>query len=396
MDFCLYGFRQAGNCIRALCACLCCLVCGGPILIIVGIVLLAAKNTRKDDVKEYNDAVSAYNPTPVDSWLPATINGASATTTTQTDPIDGDRDGINRVGVSRLVSANVATAGSFSFALQNVAAFSLNGIPSTKSRSTNGYCNLNYCSYGHMEDSCRDRFGSGARYYGGSCSSRGDCGRCEYDAPLSQVCAVVSATQPYSRDGRYRSCFYPFGEQDQNYASNTLNPSTIEVQVRKSDDPFLVLQRVTDGSNDFGISAETQRNAGIACLVIGIVLVALMIVVGCIAYRLIRKHKEKNNHVSQQQHQPQNMHQPSSYPSQNPQYQQGGYNHNTVGYGQPAGYGQPTGYGQPVNQPDYGYGNPPPQQSYGYGQPPPSQQQGYANNQPTMGYPVNQQYNQRY
>lgn len=43
---------------------------------------------------------------------------------------------------------------------------------------------------------------------------------------------------------------------------------------------------------DFGTSREEQRNAGIALLVIDIVMIVCMVIVGCVVYKLVSRHKE--------------------------------------------------------------------------------------------------------
>eukprot|EP00744_Colponema_vietnamica_P004206 GILI01006318.1.p1 GENE.GILI01006318.1~~GILI01006318.1.p1 ORF type:complete len:647 (+),score=157.75 GILI01006318.1:2-1942(+) len=336
MEFCCYGFREAGNCVRGLCACLCCLVCGGPILLIVGIVLLVAKNDRQDHIDEYNNAVDAYDPTPVNAWaVGATINGQAAAASSRTDPVEGNREDINRVGDSRVVSATVSSQSDYTYALTSVTPFTVSNVQTSRSLTVDAKCNRNLgCSFSQMSTYCSNEYGGS--YTGpNSCSDDTTCGTCSYSGVLSEVCAVVSSTVPYVRDTRYSSCFYPFGNSDQIYTRST---SQVLAYARKADDPFLVLQRVTEGTNDFGITEGEQRTAGIVCLVIGIVLIVCICGVGYAAYHFIRQHQQKNQQTQHQNHHQMQQVQPGpqlNYPQHHQQQQQQQYGQQRQNQNQP-------------------------------------------------------------
>eukprot|EP00742_Colponemidia_sp_Colp-10_P023111 GILJ01027464.1.p1 GENE.GILJ01027464.1~~GILJ01027464.1.p1 ORF type:complete len:415 (-),score=33.90 GILJ01027464.1:309-1508(-) len=376
------------------------MVCGGPILFIVGIVLLVAKNTREDDVKAYNEAVTAYDPSPVNSWQSGTIQGSSLQLTTQTNPIEGNREGINVVGESRMVYANIGQRTSYTYNLTNVQLFTADSIVTIKSKTATAYCrNSNGCIRTQMSSYCASEYGSSASFTGTTSCSSGSCGYCDYDTYLSEVCAVVSSGTPYTRDTRYKSCYYPFGNADQKY--DTSSASTIPVYARKADDPYIALQRITEGTNDFGLTEAQQRTAGIVLIAIGCALIACVCLVACVIVHFIKQH---NNSRIQPQSPQQNV--TVLVPGQVISYPTGPVQPISNGYGAPSPMQQP-GYSQPPAQnPGYGYGAPPPppqqyggsQQQMGYGQPappPPGYAQGGGYGQPQQGYGQPQQgYNQ--
>ena len=346
--FCFGAVRQAGRMAQCLCGCLFCLICGGPILFIVGIVIIASPNTREDDIKEYNTAVGAYSLTASNDWSGGTISSSTISLTTQTVVIKGNDDDVDPAS-SRYATASVSSPpSSVSYAITSITPFT-RSVTYSQSRTQSGDCQRSDC-YSGTGVSCP----SGATWTGPSHCDRGTCGTCYYTAYVSTYCVAVEktgATWAYVAD----KCFY---KNDAIYQST--NPSSVEFQVRQKGDPYIALQRITEGDDDFGITRGQQTGTGIALMVIGCIMIAAVCVVAFIVYKLVKKFIVKDDEPQQQA------------PEQQQYYNNNNNNNNAGGYGQSP---PPASYGQPVQQPaGGGYGQPPPQQQPApyYAQPAPS------------------------
>eukprot|EP00744_Colponema_vietnamica_P003655 GILI01005569.1.p1 GENE.GILI01005569.1~~GILI01005569.1.p1 ORF type:complete len:383 (-),score=85.73 GILI01005569.1:216-1340(-) len=368
--FFFYGLRAVGRMAQAICGCLCCLVIGGPVLIIVGIVLLAAKNTRTDDIATYNKAVAAYNGSAVSAWLPASVNGNYATRITSTVNVNGNLNGVNPAVSTLLETTNSLPGGTstFTFSLSNVSAFQRNFPTSRSSSSYTMNCPYsNGCTVNYMSGQC-----SGT-YYGNGCYYSGNCGSCTSYRYLSRVCVVVSSTAPYVADNSLYSCYYPFGSGSNSAKYENSNSNTgITVDVRKSDDPLIALERITKGSDDFGATAGQQRTIALVCIGIGGFFILISGCIGYCLYSMVKKATANNNNQSLMGNQ---QMQPGYTPQPGQQYQQ-----------YPPPVPQQQAYGQQYlqQQQQQGYGQPPQQQGY--------QQQGYQQGYQQQGYKQQPQY----
>ena len=149
---------------------------------------------------------------------------------------------------------------------------------------------------------------------------------------------------------------------------------TTPVRVLADNDPAIILQRITKGSDSFGLTAAEQRQLGIILLVIGLFLCCVTYgTIFCI-YRLAKGDDKKNQAFQQavpvpymwpQYHQPQTYQQPYQQPYQ--QHQQPYQQHQQPYQQQP--YQQPPAY--PIQQTAYPTAYP--QQSTGYPQKPGSE-----------------------
>lgn len=282
--FCFGALRQAGSIAKCLCGCLLCLLCGGPILLIVGIVVLVAPNTRADDVKEYNSVVAAYNHLDSDAWNPGTIGGASATLVTEQINIKGDEDGIDKAA-SRFVRAFLSSQPSnVPYAITTITPFSRTPIY-TEQRTAQGQCRFDSCLYGNGV-MCP----TAATWSGPNRCEKGDCGTCTFNVYLAKYCVAVAKNgNTWSLD-TITTCFY---NSDSIFVNN--NPSTVEFQVRQNGDPFIALQRITKGSEDFGITSGQQTTTGLILIILGAVMIAGMCIVAFIVYKLIKKYIVKDD-----------------------------------------------------------------------------------------------------
>jgi hypothetical protein len=118
------------------------------------------------------------------------------------------------------------------------------------------------------------------------------CGYCVFMAPLRGACLVVDV-QP---DGRLlvsptlASCTYPFTAQSYEFVPPEVQTWAIEVQVVSSRDPFIALQRITGGTKSFGFDTTQRQTTGIATVVTGLVLTA---VVGAVMVSAMQRKESK-------------------------------------------------------------------------------------------------------
>lgn len=385
--FCLqYGMiRAAGRMAQSACCCLCCMICGGPILFVAGIIILMAPNTREEDVNAYNSAAKLFESTPVVGWT-GTIGVQTATQ--QSDEMEvesGSMEGIDSftsVYRQALVSGEPATV---NYTLATVAPITATMITTyfssyDKVESGTATCTSSSgCSGSSATSICQDKYGSTARTTS-SCNKDKSC-YCEYTTYLSTYCIVVAETAAgsnYSFDlsPTYKSCFYPFSSVDtQKFKTTTTN--NIPFQLRLNTDPFIVMQRITKGDMDFGLTLAQQRMIGLVLLSIGCIMVACVGVISFILYKIIQGFRESSAKKEG-----------GSMEAMLP------FNNNNSGGNQYNNLAPPQHQQQ---YPPQQYHNPPPQQGYVQGPPPPPHyaqpQAGYApqQHQQAMGYPMAQQ-----
>lgn len=429
---CFDVFDQSVRMIRAAIGCLCCLVCGGPILIIVGIVVLAAPNTFKEDTDNYKAAIKTYeaNAGPVMNSTSGiiTVTGAESPRLTPVKlrvPITGVNADDIPVFYSTVVQSADLTFGS-SRTLSAVTNTHMSGSLSTKSvgpwTSSAQYGSMSFesCDRGDSrsecdrkrDQKCANKFGNGAHYYSSS--------RCTWYEKPEHYCfpleltasskAWVWSSDPTTCDyvdgdsqpmgSLTEQSFEGFGKQKLNTYSSSSSADYssnggIPVQLRAASDPYIVAMRITKGRMDFGLTKGQQRSLGLALIVVGALLVCCC--VGVIVLIKRSMNREPRNGAAiygafGRPYQPQGGYQqmpPGTYgginygpqgPQGYNQSPQGGYQQMPPDQGgyQQGGY-QQGGYGQPPQQ---GYAQPPPQQQpyqqpqQGYGQPP-QQAQGY-------------------
>merc|ERR1711991_681368 len=265
--------------------------CAGPILFLIGLIMLVGPNDREEDVNAYNSAVSAYQGT----VFPRLVN------------TDVSVDGVS-------ASDHIIYTRSASYSTGDVYTFTAtrNGVPTGSTtasiprtanvrrslRCTRDQCDRD-CSFSDYEctqDSMR-RYCSGTldgRYTQTTsdyeCDAGEVCGRCEYTGYLERACVpLVFGEAGLGRSDRYTSCEYPFEVYD--YGPNRAGGrSSFELRVVAESDPYIELQRVTEGSNDFGPTEAQQRTTGLALLILGIL---LTVCVGAALGAFCRHHHSK-------------------------------------------------------------------------------------------------------
>jgi hypothetical protein len=353
----LSGMSGCGKCLFAL---LCCIFCCGPILIIIGIAVLASDNGRVEDVTSYNDAVKAYasGDSKTLAHTVMFVNTLRLQRSAVAIDVVGNQEGVLPAEHFVFSRSNVAIPSDDLYNLdvsldanETIASTLTFDLPFAKTVTRQMRCTLEYCtsdcesssSYRcNMEAICNSVFGGVYTENDGSCNAQDTCGTCRYTGQLASACLVVhlESDNTVSQSAKYRSCHFPFTEHDYAAAS-----STVSVSVVSDKDPYIALQELTDGSDDFGLTEDQQRSAGLALLISGIV---ITVICGCLMcwWMYSRNQEQQRQRLAQEQvmqaqqcdgvpvyGQSQTNSQEPFYPPQN----------NHVTYGQPAQGGYSNG-----------------------------------------------------
>ena len=368
--------------IRCICCLICCIFCGGPICLIIGLVLLLGKNHYEDYLNEYNTAVTNWENSSTKQAIQSSTSAAIGSNifSVKTTPMS-----------TYLKTEDTKIKAATSVALksqQNVPLSNTGATVSTRIDSASR--NIAVTVINPSDDS----------YFGNQKSSTSFLQRVD---SICQVMTIQSnqisqgwSSSP-SEDGChwsiYKSTFTRYTVVPANRTSG-MN-GLVPVSLMASSDPYIALQRITKGSNSFGLTAAQQRTIGIVLIVIGCCMMVCIYGVIYLVYKKVTSSPE--NHAAFQNAVPIPLGQPvynqqpppGSYPMQQQQYpvqpaaypqqpgaypqQPGAYPQQPGAYPQqPGAYPQPGGY--PQTQPA---GYQPPAGSY----PPPAQ--GYQ----TPGYP---------
>jgi hypothetical protein len=278
--------------LRAFFCGLCCVACIGPILIVVGIVLLTTENTRDADIASWKSTIITFDTNQRAAMLATSgsVNGAVLSISEPSVLVVGDQTNIpSTTSVVLTGGAYAASQWEFQTAVGGSATNGFNVTTSlTSTRTTSVYCTKSQCtsSCGKSDYYCGSMVSracdSGGAYSGsvGCWNSDGACGTCTYVDKLSDVCVPLSfapdsdgnnstASGKWLRSTRRSGCAYPFTSPGTYAASAS---SMISVRAMSEDDPYITLQAATSGTADFGMTEETQKSTGTGALVAGIVL----------------------------------------------------------------------------------------------------------------------------
>ncbi|PWV11318.1 Surface membrane protein [Trypanosoma cruzi] len=380
---CLFGIVDAvADFFKSVVACACCLIIGGPALIIAGSMLLNQQDLRK----AFRDAVNEFDPTPMNDWT-GTINNVPITVRRESLNVQGV-DGATSVFAEAVVSVSQRSSSRLqvSVNVRTVTPF-IRMAPFRSIEKTSYTCSSRDCK-SRLNCQCNELLNSfmnqcvasGGKFVRtpGMCELDRTCGTCERTVYLRQLYLVVREVSngKYAEDTNLRSAMYAFGDLDNDYQPGV--PSTVTVRLYSSKDPYIALQRLTKGTNDLGLN---PRTVGIVLIVLGCLFLLLEIGV-CTALICYWMRRKKTSSGAPPYLAPASYGISTSGASGNaapnfyaqPAQQTGqGY---TYGQAVPPGYtyGQPP-QGQPI-PPGYTYGQPP--QGYAYGQPvSPQGQHGY-------------------
>ncbi|RNF06545.1 procyclic form surface glycoprotein [Trypanosoma rangeli] len=368
----------------------CCLIIGGPALIIAGGILL----NKGDGKKAFTEAVKEFDPTFINTWA-GNINDAPITVRRESLNVEGVTGATSVFAEATIPVGNSRSSGMLSISVNvfNVTPFNRGAIFQI-TRKLNFDCSSTSCGAGkschcdtearNFQDKCSAMNGR-LDAYPKWCRSGHKCGQCTVTLYLSRVYLVVQEVSKgkYAEDTTLQSAKYPFHATDNDYKPNV--PSTVAVRLYSNKDPYIALQRETQGTGEFG---PNPRTVGIVLIVLGVLFLLLEV---CVATAIICYCMRRNKTTSDA---------PPNFSADNYQTSGvGGVDHNMPSQSPPPPqgytYGQPPPpqgytYGQPPPPQGYTYGQPPPPQGYTYGQPPPPQGYTYGQPPPPQGYTYGQ------
>jgi hypothetical protein len=253
-------------------------------LIAIGASLLSVADERANAIATYAAEAKAYEASDmaaVTLWS-GTVNNVSVTHLTAVLQAAAGSD--VPTATSAYVTAAVPlplTNGVCNVSLSNGPNFA--AAPAlTRRRSSDVHCaaaafvNGTECNATSMAALCGATYGASATFAGVSaCESERYCGECVYLQYAAAACFVVRRTSAqgfqWAHDAALQSCAYPFDTASVAYPLSAA-PAVLEVTVRASTDPLLVLQRLTQGRLSFAHLPQPDTAGGIATVVIGVLL----------------------------------------------------------------------------------------------------------------------------
>lgn len=276
------------------------LLLAGPSMLCIGIAIVIQPSNRLSQIDQYNTASRNYavSKSYANDWsyLNSNINGVQATNAARPITINGDLKDVERFAAPVVVSAELPLKdgkGDFNtyigVNLNQVDAFSVYRVAATSSRPAIAFCDKPHCPVAEMQATCQAEYGADATFSGPlqGCD-QGACGECRHNVFLKEVCLVVRQKHDgnFERDPTMGSCFYPFTEDTRLYETTPGNfaPSTFTVTIRRSDDPFIALQKITRGTNNFGPNKSSEYSHGWGLIGSGIGLTVILAIISFIIY----------------------------------------------------------------------------------------------------------------
>ena len=269
------------------------LVFGGPILIIVGLVMISEPNNFAQKVDIYNTLCDNYTAVTLPHLKESTasIGGWSNTSLIQMAPnIKGAHLGIEPgMTASLFQQAGVDGGSPQSMSISykgKMLSWTQPAVPPPQAESTTVYCREDDgCTASEMRNKCTTA--AGCQYITSnhfSCVER--CHQyCGWYVVNPWVCVPVVWKGPengWERDTSKQACDYPFQQQllTCGLASSI---SSMNYMIRASNDPYIEAQEMTQGSMSFGLTDVQQTMVGICLLIVGCLLVVLLC---CVVYAL--------------------------------------------------------------------------------------------------------------
>lgn len=321
------GGDMGYGCIRGIVSCFCCLCCAGPILLIVGLVMLTGSNNyasmteqyaaatksfaaaaraemlaAKGNVEGYSLAVSSTNTPFLSYTLPRGVEGVDDSVQSvvlessqrfSSFPVTATIGSGAAAGVAGNSSTNSSDANTTAAptAPPGSSSFQVQRVVRTSTRSISVRCptsrNHGSCSASRMQSMCESAAGcSGATWNGFTCAEGRSCTGCTYTVAQSASCTpIVSKDNGRTfQQSDYTGCLYPFtGESSQPtkcVSSSSSSSSSMSVVFLNVDDPFIQFGKITSGSLSFGLTEGQQRSIGLSLSVVGGLVLAAVIGLG--------------------------------------------------------------------------------------------------------------------
>eukprot|EP00759_Apiculatamorpha_spiralis_P005473 PhF_6_TR13303/c0_g1_i1/m.21079 len=338
---------------RGTLGCLICLVLIGPVLFIVGIVYIVKPNYRDENISKFNSKATSWSTGAdlkimTDPTIKFTVDSKYTMMPAPSTVIPkGNTAGVLKNATSYpYVYMDTSNQPTHLISISYKGVDSNNAIASAASTTTTSMltCSSSTYHYSSSSQTCRNvgvidcpsTYNDG--YSGASSCNRGQvCGTCYRYRYLSILCMQISTVAGVTMSTR-KGCRYPFSSYGVYSTSNT---PIVTVQVFHENDPYIWLQQITEGDEDFGLTADEEIKLGIILLAIGGIITAGLLFMAFLICCHDGSRQRWNNVYSTGRGQPQPQVIVVGQPVQQEMQQPGPQ----PGYGQP-GAPQP-GYGQP-------------------------------------------------
>ena len=268
-----------------------------PALFVFGILLMDTANPRDEEMAALSAAEISYVSTSATLYATqGTVDNKAAIAPvfaedvvpgTTTRPVYLKANAV--ISMTENVGTNLGTV-SIELVYKSQSFFLVSPpIPLTRTASKDVFCSPDYssacgsrtcCSYESMKKKCRDSLLSSSSFEfiqnANVCNLDVMCGSCNYVEYVTSVCLVIDWTieAGWKRSTKLSSCLYPFNAGTQSYAEGN---SGAMVYLRSSDDPFIVLQKYSEGTMKLRETDEDQRNGGRGILLCGILVLVVLI-----------------------------------------------------------------------------------------------------------------------
>lgn len=294
---------DSANCVRFACGCVVFLCILWPTLLITGIVLMTTHNPQMTQMEEMETTSESFKVTSgvLEATGGAVEDGPGLKSAFAHTPVPGATVKsvyLETIGTTRIPENIGPNLGTVTVALQYKSqTFYVTSPPITLSRRTSKEveCEISYssvcgsrtcCTDKSMTDRCNSVYSnSNAAFITNNqiCGLGRVCGECEYDEHVASVCMVVtfSTSAGWVRDPSMSSCFYPFEPTDQKYAEGG---GGAMIFIRSSDDPFIVLQKLSKGTMELDATNEKDRSSGRGILLCGIVAFLILVSLICLIH----------------------------------------------------------------------------------------------------------------
>jgi len=311
---------------RRICNCICCLLCTGPILIIVGIVFLVGSgtDTRTANISQYNSAVVAWQNSFRQQYVGAAFSllqssniNLSIAVDTSPDPFSDSDPSIMKYDAYKFRIPNPlwpnplswtvngpSSKWNFNFYSSNVngsgSSFSSTSVPlmteTSYSASSLG-CNFDSSSSNYCPTVCHNK--------GGDWDSGVDL--CYVEQQLSSFCTKVSlnGNSAWIPDTTYGgigcnplNSWYPENYQYHSYTSDWAYFDTCYTTIRSAHDPYVAAAYLTDGTYNFGLTTTQKFIIGVSLLSVGIADVVIMGLVVFGIWKCCRRDRHHHHHES--------------------------------------------------------------------------------------------------
>jgi hypothetical protein len=329
-----YSGRAA---IRTVLALLCCTTCVGVVAIIMGVVMLLQPNDHHALHKDYEAALAEYEASPSSARLKQSrvriVGDPHVAFNLVSLPVkltDGSKQGASTALLSNStvdVSVEVqvrlyylpsaaatlppastkattnttlvetTSLGSFN-RQQRLTVFA--NCPKLTADDSKQKRDAASCSKDEMDRRCREKSRASCATCGASARAGGKCACTWFEFPAS-ICkplAFDAVTQQWAVDKSVFSGTCDYGGKQRMHCFNsaaegTDETSSVTVRFIASDDPYIALQRITEGAAGFGRTLVDQAKAALIVMLVGVGMITVVAMLVLVGQQIIKKNLGK-------------------------------------------------------------------------------------------------------